>query len=160
MSGRGIEAPPAATALALVAALLSWACQEVGESSIDLLAPEPTEDVSFSADVQPILTQRCAFSNCHASPEAIQGANFEAGNAYSNLVGAPSVESTFLAPDNILNRVEPGSPDRSYMFLKITGCTAEGCFLDRMPPPPGQSPLGDAEIAVIRQWIEDGAPDN
>ena len=171
MTGRGLEAPLPAAALALVAVLLIGACQEVGESSIDLLAPAPAEGASFSADVQPILTANCALSGCHAggapepqvcNVEPFRPANFEPGSAYDNLVGVPSCESTLVnggASPNILNRVQPFDLASSYMYLKIEDCRAEiGCF--GLPMPFGLSPLNEAERAVIRQWIESGAPDN
>jgi hypothetical protein len=145
---------------AVAGAFLLVACQEVGQSSIDIPTPQE-RGVSFSAGVQPILTERCAFSGCHGAPEAVPGANFEAGKAYGNLVNVPSVESTLLAPspDLILDRVEPFNPAKSYLYLKITGCDpALGCFGDRMPRSPAG--LNDADLSTIRQWIEQGAQEN
>lgn len=159
--GRRRAAAPAAAAL-LPLVLLLGACREVGESSIDLLAPAPVgEGVSFSADVQPILTQRCAQGGCHAPPLAVPGADFTEGNAYGSLVDVPSLESTLFSasPESILDRVEPFDPARSYLFLKITGCSVEGCFLSPMPLAPAPA-LGANETAILRQWIEEGAAQN
>ncbi len=137
---------------AVAGALLLVACQEVGQSTIDILPPQE-RGVSFGAEVQPILTERCAFSGCHAAPEAIPGANFEAGKAYGNLVNVPSFESSTL------DRVEPFNPAKSYLYLKITGCDPNlGCFGDPMPL--GAAGLNDADLSTIRQWIEQGAQNN
>lgn len=151
-----------ALASALSATLALGSCRQGGESSLDLLAPAPPADegVSFSADVQPILTLSCALSGCHAPPDlAIPGADFTEGNAYGNLVNVPSFESQALSPTDVLDRIEPLQPARSYLYLKITGCpSASGCF--GSPMPQGLSPLTSADIARIEQWILEGAPDN
>ena len=49
--------------------------------------------------------------------------------------------------------VVPGSPDTSYLVDKVEGMAAVG---NVMPPPPRPT-LDAASIAVIRQWITDGA---
>lgn len=158
---------------AVVLVSLLGACRQVGESSIDLLAPPaPGEEISFRADVQPILSARCAIPGCHQGagpdplpqvcPPEIPPANFEEGQAYANLVGQTACESALNAgsPDKILNRVERFDLARSYLYLKITDCPNPdtGCFEARMPF--GLSPLGEAEVATIQQWIEEGAQDN
>ncbi|RMF61073.1 MAG: hypothetical protein D6746_06025 [Bacteroidetes bacterium] len=107
----------------------------------------PPSEVSF-ADVQNIFTASCALSGCHTGTFPPQGLNLSAGQAYGNLVGVPSQE------DPSLNRVEPGDPDRSYLYLKITG--APGIRGGRMPL--GRDPLPQAQIDLIRAWIEAGAP--
>jgi hypothetical protein len=104
------------------------------------------DTVSFRADVLPLLTTRCVM--CH-----VEGA--EQGNlslypdAWAQLVGVPSTESP-------LKRVEPGAPDRSYLYLKVLGThlDAGGSGL-RMPFQ--QDPLSPAELELLRKWIEQGA---
>jgi hypothetical protein len=51
--------------------------------------------------------------------------------------------------------VAPGRPDDSYLVHKIEGRAAVGA---RMPL--GGPFLDDATIAVIRDWIARGAPNN
>lgn len=53
-----------------------------------------------------------------------------------------------------LHRVQPGDPLTSYLFLKVAGGTIVG---ERMPP---GSSLSDAQIALIRDWIRRGAPND
>ncbi|MEW6168106.1 MAG: hypothetical protein AB1651_10465 [Pseudomonadota bacterium] len=93
-----------------------------------------------------VFTPQCA--SCHAGALAPQGLRLEdAQTSYDNLVDVPSTE----VPAQF--RVEPGSPDTSYLIDKLEGTQAVGA---RMPL--GQPPLDAETIGVIRQWISDGAP--
>jgi hypothetical protein len=62
------------------------------------------------------------------------------------LVNAPSTEVPALM------RVAPGNPDASYLIQKLEGTAPVG---GRMPL--GGSPLPAETIAVVRQWILEGA---
>ena len=53
-----------------------------------------------------------------------------------------------------MQRVNPGNPNLSYLITKLEGPGASG---GQMPP---SGPLPAADIAVIRQWISDGAIDD
>jgi hypothetical protein len=87
-------------------------------------------------------------SKCHIGASAPEGLQLDAAHAYNALVGVPSVEEpSFL-------RVNPGNPDTSYMVLKIEG--APGIEGGQMPL--GETPLPQATIDAIRQWITNGAP--
>lgn len=97
---------------------------------------------SIQANVfTPICTQ------CHIGASAPLGLRLDASSSYTSLVGVASSEVPSLL------RVEPGNPDRSYLIQKLEGRAAVGA---RMPL--DQPALPDATIAVIRQWIVDGAP--
>jgi hypothetical protein len=72
-----------------------------------------------------------------------------AGQAYGNTVNVASVEMPQL------RRVLPGDPASSYLYRKITGAGITG---DRMPLQ--QPPLSDAQIALVRNWILRGAPND
>jgi hypothetical protein len=112
-----------------------------------LLATDlPAEAVSFEKDVQPILTNQCVV--CHL-PGDEQGDHSLYPDAWKNTVNVPSVQSALLL-------VEPGNPDASYFYLKLTGQhLAAGGSGEIMPFPHG--PLSSAEIDVVRRWIEQGA---
>jgi hypothetical protein len=104
----------------------------------------------ITADLQSIednvFTPIC--SKCHIGAGAPEGLHLDAADAYNDLVGVPSVEEPkFL-------RVNPGNPDLSYMVLKIEG--ASGIEGGQMPL--GETPLPQATIDAIRQWIANGAP--
>lgn len=107
----------------------------------------PATEVSFSAQVQPILTASCATSQaCHQEGGA--PGNFSAGAAYANLVNADAAESD-------KPRVAPFDLANSYMFDKITGAPGSGTQM-----PLGGAPLAANEIQAIRTWILEGAPNN
>ena len=68
------------------------------------------------------------------------------GESYGNIVNVASKEVPALM------RIEPGDPDNSYLVQKIEGTAAVG---GRMPL--GGNMLPIATIALIRQWIDEGA---
>jgi hypothetical protein len=102
------------------------------------LTPEFT---SIQADV---LTPIC--TTCHSGAAAPLGLRLDEGVSYALLVNAPSTEVPSLL------RVDPGNPDNSYLIQKLEGTAAVGA---RMPL--GGSPLPPETIAVVRQWILEGA---
>lgn len=83
---------------------------------------------------------------CHAGSAAPMGLRLDAGNAFRALVGSASAEVPSLL------RVAPGRPDESYLVHKLEGHAAVGA---RMPL--GGPYLDAATIAIVRQWISDGA---
>ena len=97
---------------------------------------------------QEIFTPICAA--CHTGP---MGPGLPSGMdltsaaaSFDNLVGVASVQQSGLS------RVAPGDPDNSYLVQKLEGTAAVG---SRMPQ--GGPFLEAGTIAVIRQWIADGA---
>ena len=105
--------------------------------------------VSFQGDVLPILNSYCVM--CHL-PGAEQGELVLYPDAWSRLVGIPSVQSSLL-------RVDPGSPDSSYLYLKLIG-TGESVGGSGLQMPFQQPPLDPDQIETIRLWIEQGAKQN
>src|ERR1700686_762307 len=87
-------------------------------------------------------------SVCHIGASAPEGLQLDAAHSYNLLVGVPSNEQP-----NLL-RVKPGDPDSSYMVHKIEGLA--GITGGQMPL--GQTPLPQATINAIRQWVTNGAP--
>jgi hypothetical protein len=100
----------------------------------------------FESIQENVFTPIC--SKCHIGASAPEGLQLDAGHSYNLLVGVPSVEQP-----NLL-RVKPGDPDDSYMVHKIEGLTG----IDGGQMPLGETPLPQATIAAIRQWITNGAP--
>ena len=107
------------------------------------------EIISFEEVVLPILNLHCVM--CHI-PGAAQADLNLYPDAWSQLVGVPSSQSS-------LSRVEPGYPDKSYLYLKLVGTqdTVDGNGLQM---PFQQGPLTPAQIEAIRLWIEQGAEQN
>src|SRR6266478_266304 len=103
-----------------------------------------------TADFQSI--QNNAFtpicSKCHIGGGAPEGLQLDSAHSYNLLVGVPSAEQPSLL------RVKPSDPDSSYMVHKIEGLP--GITGGQMPL--GETPLPQATIDAIRQWITNGAP--
>jgi hypothetical protein len=104
----------------------------------------------FTADFESIqenvFTPIC--SPCHSGANAPHGLMLDAAHSYNDLVGVPSVEvPTF-------DRVKAGDPDNSYIILKLENSP----LIAGAQMPLMETPLTPAVIAVIRQWITNGAP--
>ena len=92
-----------------------------------------------------VLTPQC--TNCHVGATAPLGLRLDAANSYALLVGRASVQQPSL------QRVNPGDPGASYLIRKLEGTASQGGQM-----PLGAPPLTPADIAIIRQWIINGAP--
>ena len=57
----------------------------------------------------------------------------------------------------LIYQVVPGDPGNSFLMVKILG---EQQFGEGEAMPPTGGLLGDDDVALIRQWILDGAEDN
>lgn len=108
--------------------------------------PEPLQP-TFSSIQDNILTPKCVNLGCHppAGPMSLQK-----GVAYGNLVNQPSAYG--------MPRVDPGNAENSALYLKVIGDPRVGGPSARMPL--GGPPLSQEEINVIKQWIDQGAPNN
>lgn len=104
----------------------------------------PPTTVSFSAEVQPIFDNQCA--GCHGAGGQA-GLDLRPGTSHGNLVGVTATESA-------LSLVEPGQPDQSWLYLKLTDQQDVG---DAMPP---GGTIGDANLTLMETWINEGAQDN
>jgi hypothetical protein len=96
-----------------------------------------------------VFSPTCAVSGCHTGGAAPQGLRLDAGVSYSLLFDVASTQNATF------KRVDPGNPDDSWLIRKLEGTANVG---GRMPL--GGTPLSQATINIIRQWISDGALDN
>ncbi len=99
----------------------------------------------FSDIQNKVFNKSCALSGCHV--EGNQNPNLS-GNAFNRIVNQSSSQG--------LKYIEPGNPERSYLYMKITG--ASGISGVRMPR--GSAPLAQSVIDSIRVWITNGAMNN
>ncbi len=98
------------------------------------------DDVSFAFDVRPILSDHC-FA-CHGFDEEKREAELRldtAEGASADLGGYRAIQPGSLAESAVWQRVI--SDDEDHV----------------MPPPDFHKPLSDAEIDILRRWIEQGA---
>ena len=112
--------------------------------------PEPDSDTlmpTLSSIQSLVFTPQCVM--CHGDDVAEAGLNLEEGTSFASLV---NVSSTQVA----LDLVEPNDAENSYLIHKLDG--RDGIVGDRMPY--DAEFLSEADIEVIKQWINDGAQDN
>ncbi len=112
---------------------------------IDVVIVAPV--ISYSTDVQPIYDNNCALGGCHASGSGAQGLVLDANSSYDNIVNVSASQDS-------RDLIEPGQPDDSYLYLKITDPPSG----ERMPR--GRPALSGVQIATILYWIEQGAQNN
>ena len=98
------------------------------------------ERIEFNKHVRPILVQNC--TGCHGGVKKASGVSFIYG------------EEALGFSESGRRVVTPGFPEKSEMFRRISSTNE----LERMPPVAHGDALDPDEIALIEQWIEEGAP--
>lgn len=126
------------------------------DASLGTTDPPPEGPPTLSGDVQPILTNNCAFNGCHGGNQLEPPAkpmSLDPGETRANTVNVASAQLPSM------DRIEPGDPDASYLVHKIQGTQAQvGGSGSRMPE--ALPPLSQGQIDIIREWIADGARSN
>jgi Ca2+-binding RTX toxin-like protein len=114
-------------------------------TNADFVVQDPVSPpIGYLAQIQPIFTINC--TQCHSGSSAPQGLRLDSQNSYANIVNVASNEVPSL------KRIKPGDDRNSYLVQKIEGTAAVGA---RMPF--GGPPLSFNNIALIRQWVVEGA---
>ncbi|HXO22555.1 MAG TPA: hypothetical protein VOA87_21750 [Thermoanaerobaculia bacterium] len=129
--------------------LLTAACGKVKSPTEPPASAGPA--FTFARIQAEIFTPNCAKSGCHSGATAQQGMVLEAGVSYGQIVGRRSQENPSL------NRVQPGSPEQSYLLKKVRG---DGDITGSRMPQDGPPFLSQAQIDGIAGWIQAGAPNN
>ncbi len=104
-------------------------------------SPASQDTISFANDILPIFQNRCA--QCHGAPDEDGEPRLESG---LNLLEYERV----IAGSEWGTVVEAGDPANSFLLDMI---------VDQTMPEEGD-PVPEEEIALIRAWIEAGAPNN
>ncbi|MCC6785721.1 MAG: DUF1549 domain-containing protein [Planctomycetes bacterium] len=104
------------------------------------LAQSSQAPIDFNRDVRPILADRC-FA-CHGFDAKARKAELRL-----DTLDGQRAEREGRVP------VRPGDPDGSELIARIESHDPERV----MPPPDSQRVLSDAERAVLRRWIAEGA---
>lgn len=97
----------------------------------------PAAEVDFERDIAPILEERCWF--CHGEDE--QESNLRLDLRHRMLKGG----------DSGLSAIVPGKPDKSYLIELINHND------DEMRMPPDEEKIPAEEIALLTNWIKQGA---
>jgi hypothetical protein len=131
------------------AVLLFLSCGELRSPTDPLGGDPPDPTATFTRVQNEIFTPTCASIGCHDVLGQESSLVLSAGSAYQNTVGVTSVQMPSL------RRIEPGSPESSYLYRKLTGAGISG---ERMPF--GKPPLDESNLDLIRDWIRRGAPND
>ena len=103
------------------------------------------QEVNFNRDIRPILSDRC-FA-CH-------GPDAKERKADLRLDIAEGPDGAYRTLDGS-TAIQPGSPEKSEVWARIISEDED----DVMPPPESHKPpLSDSEKALVKRWIEQGAP--
>ena len=105
--------------------------------------PSPADTVSYKKDVLPIFQNRCA--RCH-------GAKDEEGEVVAEVSLILIEYKRLMLGSEFGPVITAGDPEDSWLLEMIT----EG----DMPPEGEGDKVPEEEIAVIRQWITEGAKNN
>jgi len=110
---------------------------------VSLLAACSPKNVSFSADVQPILKQRCF--ECHVpGGTGYQASGFDMSSYETVMKGGKF--GPFVIP------VDP--------FTSTLNMLVEGRADPSIHMPRGREKLGEREIEILKVWVEEGAKNN
>jgi len=97
--------------------------------------------IDFNRDIRPIFSANCYF--CHGPDKNKRKADLRLDTR----------DGLFSSHEN-RQTVVPSRADRSELFRRITAADPDV----RMPDPKSNKRLSDRDIALIKQWIEQGAP--
>ena len=125
-------------------------CSVVG--CTPLTPPDTSGTVSFSTDIQPILTTTCG--GCHSANGIADlsgiALRLTQAESYDGMVNQLSVQDTSLT------LVIPGNSTASLVYQKVSSDAPP--VGDRMPQ--FAPALSAAEILLIQNWIDQGALNN
>lgn len=94
----------------------------------------------------------CNFSSCHSKAKHAGELVLEPGESYAQLVGTPALHPGASG----WQRVVPGQPDESFLYVKVTAPQAGQGKL--MPMGESEPVDPDCAIAALKAWIAAGAP--
>lgn len=103
--------------------------------------PAAASAVDFSREIRPILSENCFF--CHGPDEKKR----EAGLRLDEEAAAKKDNDGVIA-------VVPGNPDKSALLQRIISTDPD----EVMPPPKQHKIIPASQIALIKEWIKQGAP--
>ena len=108
------------------------------------------EGLSWETDVFPQVIE----GNCGCHAQGSGGLTMtNAQDSYANIVGVASTQAAGF------DRIEAGDPAASYLLAKVKGTAGEAPFngSNGSQMPKGGPPLSPDTIALLEQWITEGA---
>jgi hypothetical protein len=108
-----------------------------------LLTVSLSADVNFNKDIRPILSKYCF--HCHGPDEESREKKLRLDITEGDM-GAYRTRRGKTA-------IKPGDPMASHVYLRIISDNEDKI----MPPPESKKEMKAEEIAIIKQWIEEGA---
>jgi hypothetical protein len=118
--------------------LSGLACACLGAVSVGKAAEPPKEKITYEQNVASVFRSRCG--SCHNPDKQKGGLNLD--NYGSAMRGGGSGKV-----------IEPGDADSSALYLSVS-------HREEPKMPPNSPKIPDAEIELIRKWIEGGALEN
>jgi len=118
-----------------------------GSGGGNLAPPVPGLAPTLASIQANVFSVNCAVPGCHGGAGAQQGLRLDPGFSAGSLINVASSQ------DATLVRVIPGNPGGSLLIQKLEGTQTVGFQM-----PAGGPYLPQSTIDVIRQWIQDGAP--
>jgi hypothetical protein len=111
--------------------------------ALTLLAPQATfGGVEFNQDIRPILADACF--HCHGPDPGTRKAGLRLDTEAGFFTAKKGEEPTVIK----------GKPDASSLYQRLITKDED----EIMPPPESHKELKPAQIAIIKAWIEQGAP--
>jgi hypothetical protein len=102
------------------------------------VTPKP---VDFERDIRPMLSDACYV--CHG-PDA---------SKRESKLRLDTREGAFIEIEGV-RMIVPGKPEKSELYRRLTTRDSD----DHMPPAKAKRKITPAQIAVVKRWIEEGAP--
>jgi len=130
---------------------VGWLCLSLlaaarpGEAKPAPVPEETAKKLSFNDTIQPILSENCYA--CHGPDPGARKAGLRLDRG--EFAFAPHQDSHEKYGPAII----PGNPDKSPLVHRIETKNAK----DRMPPPEAHKTLKPEQIALLREWVKQGA---
>ena len=105
-----------------------------------VLSATATAQVSFDRDIRPILSNHCL--QCHGPDSTTRKAGLRL-----------DLPAFAFADREHGAAIVPGDPEASVLLHRVTHSDVD----ERMPPAKIGKSLTDEQVALLRQWIADGA---
>ena len=108
-----------------------------------LAAEHPVQKLDYARDIKPILSNNCF--RCHG-PDAKERKGGTDGLRIDTAEGAAVDLGGYQA-------ITPGHPEKSAVIARIVSTDPD----EQMPPKSAGKPLTEREVALLKQWISQGA---